>query len=431
MPTFRIPKQTDRSLLDALFNVLKDIAPLKAEHKVRVRTSDGPGATDFEVSHLDNTPDLLRYILDQESEVIQTFSLRGTGGHSGLVINRKGPEVTDEVNVGTDQNWYNELKIDDENKKRLAVQIVSSARKHLRPIDTEAALLGIGDTKWNRYRASQSAILNSLQETQRSILSDFTRKSLEMEAASKARIEAREADLEAHYSKLREQLEKERLSENERLTVREKTIEERENSFNTKEARYVARRGQEQQIERIQDWLDDWSLTRGTRSKRLVIIAAYAIGAAATGFVTYWFSSESMQVLHNSAPQLEWWQWLLLSIKSIFPFAAFVAIIIAFIRWSTDWAKQHADEEFKNRARILDIGRTSWLLEAVRDAQDNGKELPPDLVKDLSRNLFSYSLTDASELHPQAVSDMLMQGLNSLRVKGPDGSEIEAKRGKG
>lgn len=96
-----------------------------------------------------------------------------------------------------------------------------------------------------------------------------------------------------------------------------------------------------------------------------------------------------------------------------------------------DWAKQHADEEFRNRARILDIGRTAWLLEAVRDAPDNGKELPADLVKELSRNLFTYSATEVSDLHPQAVSDLLMQGLNSLRVKGPDGSEIEAKRGKG
>jgi hypothetical protein len=121
----------------------------------------------------------------------------------------------------------------------------------------------------------------------------------------------------------------------------------------------------------------------------------------------------------------------MLAIKSIFPLAAFITIIAAFIRWSSDWAKQHADEEFRNRARVLDIGRTARLLEAVRDAQDNGKELPPELVKELSRNLFAYAPTDAIDLHPQTVSDMMMQGLNSLRVKGPDGSEIEAKRGKG
>jgi hypothetical protein len=431
MPIFRIPKQTDRSLLGALLKILDDIESLKAEHKLRVKSFDGPGATEFEVLSTDDGPELLQFILGQESEVMQTFWLRAPSNHNGLVINRKGAEITDEVSVATDQHWYNELKISDEKKKRLAVQIISSARKHLRAIDTEAALSDVSNSNWDRYRTSQSAVLNSLQETQRSILSEFTRKSLEMEAAAKTRLEDREAELQVHYNTLKEQLEKERHSENERLANREKAIEEQEKSFNTKEARYVARRGQQQQIEQIQGWLNNWSLTKGTTSKRYAIIAIYAIGAAATGYVTWWFGNEGMRILHASAPQLAWWQWLLLSIKSIVPFAAFVAIIIAFIRWSTDWAKQHADEEFRNRARVLDIGRTAWLLEAVRDAQDNGKELPADLVKDLSRNLFTYAPTDASELHPQAISDMLMQGLNSLRVKGPDGSEIEAKRGKG
>ena len=93
--------------------------------------------------------------------------------------------------------------------------------------------------------------------------------------------------------------------------------------------------------------------------------------------------------------------------------------------------RQHADEEFRNRARVLDIGRAAWLLEAVRDAQDNNKELPPDLVKELSRNLFTFSAgSDANELYPEAISEVLMQGLSSIRVKSHDGTEIEAKRGK-
>ncbi|WP_072392751.1 hypothetical protein [Hyphomicrobium sp. CS1BSMeth3] len=430
MAKFRIPKQTDRSLLMALFSIRDDINSLSAEHRILARTFEGHGSAELEINSLQEPPELAGEILAQESEVMSVFWLRSASNHNGLVIHRKGTEITDEVEIAANNEWYNNLNLKDERRKLLVIRLISSARKHLRAISADASMLGEGDAEWARYRASQGAILNSLQETQRTILSDFTRRSLEMEAAAKARIDAREAELEAHYNTLREQLEHERQSDKERLTAREQAIEERENSFNTKEARYVARRGQEQQIAQIKEWLNDWSLTKGTHSKRRVIIAAYVIGAATTGFAAYWFSTESMEILHASAPQLAWWQWLLLSIKSIFPFAAFVAIIIAFIRWSSDWAKQHADEEFRNRARILDIGRTSWLLEAVRDAQDNSKELPPDLVKELSRNLFAYSPTDTSELHPQAVSDMLMQGLNSLRVKGPDGSEIEAKRGK-
>jgi hypothetical protein len=35
-----------------------------------------------------------------------------------------------------------------------------------------------------------------------------------------------------------------------------------------------------------------------------------------------------------------------------------------------------------------------------------------------------------AELHPTAMSEMLLHGLSSIRVKSPDGSEIEASRGK-
>src|SRR5205823_2225160 len=126
---------------------------------------------------------------------------------------------------------------------------------------------------------------------------------------------------------------------------------------------------------------------------------------------------------------LQWWQWLLLSMKSILPFAACTTFIIYLIRWNSSWARQHAEEEFRNRARALDIGRATWLLEAVRDAQDHNKELPADLLKELAKNLFSAPIiSDATDTGPQALTDLLWQGLSSIRVKSHDGTEIEAKR---
>ena len=427
MPSFHIPKQTDRALLTALNAIRDDVFGEDPDYQIRLRTADAPAGQDVILPRGEQN-EAVEEVLTVESHVMPQMTLRGPGKHVAISIERK-PSFYDDVNVAHDQNWINALP--EQDRPSLSIKLIASARKHLMAVGFDGALAGTSDSEWGRYRNAQTAILQGLQETQRMILQEFTRKSLEMEATSKSRTEAREAELQKHYETLQEQLNQKHNLEFQRLATREAQIEASEKNFNTKEARYVARSEQQKQIEQIRGWLEGWSLTRGTQDKRRVVIIAYCLAALFTGAITIWFSRESMAVVTASAPQLAWWQWLLLGIKSVFPLAAFITIVVAFIRWSTDWAKQHADEEFRNRARILDIGRTAWLLEAVRDAQDNNKELPPDLVKELSRNLFAYVAPDGSDLHPQAVSDMMMHGLNSLRVKTSDGSEIEAKRGKG
>jgi hypothetical protein len=151
-----------------------------------------------------------------------------------------------------------------------------------------------------------------------------------------------------------------------------------------------------------------------------------------TGVLTIfsiWHSYDLLKTADDLA-KIQWWQWAALTLKTLFPLAAFTTFIIYFIRWSGDWARQHAEEEFRNRTRLIDIGRSSWLLEAVRDAQERDKEIPPELIKELSRNLFSNSQAVGGDIHPQAAADVIMQGLSSIRVKSPDGAEVEAKRGK-
>jgi hypothetical protein len=238
--------------------------------------------------------------------------------------------------------------------------------------------------------------------------------------------------LEAKQRVTQEQLLQEHKAKLDALALREATIEDREKRFNTKEARYVARSEQQSQIEQIKGWLEKWSLTKETRAKRYVVAAAYVVGALVTGAFAVRFSEQSMGVLQAAEADLSkiaWWEWIFLSMRSLLPLAACITFIIYFIRWSSEWARQHAEEEFRNRTRVLDIGRSAWLLEAVRDAQDNDRELPPELLAELSRNLFTYvSPIDPSDLHPHAVTDLIMQGLSSLRVKTPDGTEVAATR---
>lgn len=391
-----------------------------------------PGGRSFRLPEdkPDEFPEI-SYFVSEESQIATLFRLRDLGSDNrvALDIQRQTVQVTDLAKIAQD-DWINNLS--DKIRSQAAVKLVSLARVHLRISDAEATLSNDSNSEWSRYRESQQAILNSLQETQRTILQEFTRKSLELELNAQQRIQEHELVLKTKYEALESKLTKEDEDRKTALEAREVALGARESSFNTKEARYVARQEQKNQIEQIQGWLNDWSLTKGTRSKRYPVAIAYLIGISITGFLTYWLSQQSIDILKIAAAdfsKVAWWQWVFISLKSILPLAALITFVISFIRWSSAWARQHAEEEFRNRARLLDIGRTAWLLEAVRDAQDNQKELPPDLVKELARNLFSYSSTiDSTDLHPQTVTDLIMQGLSSLRLKTPDGTELEAKR---
>ncbi len=336
-------------------------------------------------------------------------------------------DLVDACNEG---GWVNQIPQD--KRGIICTKLTALARKHLRAIDADAGFSGSSDSEWGRFRDAQQAILNSLQETQKGLLSEFNKKSLEAEAAAKERHDKVEAELRKHYEALEEKLSQEHSQRQESLTGKEEALKQREASFDTKEARYVARQEQQNQIKQIKVWLDKWSLTSGTKQKRWPVAVAYAVGTALTAYFAVLFSNQNAEILKGKdLAQIAWWQWVLLSAKLVLPIAACISFVIYFIRWTSSWARLHAEEEFRNRARVLDIGRTSWLLEAVRDAQDNNKELPAELLKELSRNLFSYaSPAEANDIHPNAITDLITQGLASLRVRTADGSEIEAKRSK-
>lgn len=425
MPQFRIPKQTDRSLIQALNSICQEMASLR-EFTIEIVAHENGGPT-YTLPRT-NPEDAIeiQYILAEESATILCFRLRDQDQYA-LIINRKFNEITDTAIVGGENgSWINQLP---NNKSQIYVKLVALARKHLKVTESEAALGGAGEGGWARYKDSQVAILSSLAETQKTISSEFARKVIEAEVAAKNKYDNLESELKHRHEKIVEKLAEEHAVRINEVVARENVLKAKEESFETKEARYVARQEQQKQIDKIQGWLEGWSLTKGTQNKRTPIFWVCVLVSLFMGFLVIHFSGQTVEILQSKdLKTVEWWQWMLLSLKSLFPLAVLVSFLIYYIRWSSAWARQHAEEEFRNRARILDIGRTAWLIEAVRDAQDNDKELPLELVKELSRNLFSYApFSDSSDPHPQSITDFVAQGLNSLRIKAPDGTEVEAK----
>lgn len=376
------------------------------------------------------------YVLRENSQIMPRLRLVGASNenHEALLIERQRDKPTDLVQVRwhgqQEQGWLTNL--DKAKKSQVYVRLCALAREHLRACDVEGSFSGTTDSEWSRYRDSQQAILNSLAETQRTAITELNRRSLEAEQAAHAKYERLEQELNAEFETFKSRYEQEHSKRMKELAERDTALKAKEESFNTREPRYVARQEQQKQIDDIKKWLNEWTLTKGTKDKRWPVTGAYVIGLFVTAAFAIWFGRQNFDLLRDqNLASIVWWQWLLLVLKTVLPFAAFTTFLIYFIRWSSAWARQHAEEEFRNRSRLLDIGRSAWLLEAVRDAQDNNRELPTDLMKELARNLFTTSHgLDGGDLHPKALGDHLLHGLASIRVKSPDGSEVEATRDK-
>jgi len=427
---FHIPKQTDAELLKALEAIRNDLADLRPL-VIEVQTYEPGGPTVPLTGDGVESTESVKDIVALASQIMPILRLRDqpAGNRSALLVRRDTANITDFVKTPEVDDWPNQLP--DKTRGAIIVRLIASARKHLRAPETEAALQGGQETAWSRYRDSQVEILNSLEQTQKTIATEYARNVVETQNEFERRYNDRASILAEETKQLQKTLTEQHDARLADLDQREQAIKARETSFNTKEARYVARQEQKNQITQVEKWLEGWSLTSGTRSKRWTTNVLYTAGIAVCLGVSVWLNYENYSIITSHSFQLQWWQWALLAVRSLGPFAAFLTFLIYFIRWSASWARQHSEEEFRNRARILDIGRTSWLLEAVRDAQDNKTELPPELLKELSRNLFVYnSPLEAGDIDPQSISDLILHGLSSLRVKTPDGTELEAKRGR-
>lgn len=426
--TFRIPKLTDREIAAALGRIRNNLKDLLEVRVVAHVTHSG--GIDLEDPEPESNPGLA-YIFDLHARVIPTFQLVvKTGNHASLNLYRKHDQTTDEATITDD--WVNSIRSTEPGRSlsKIQVRLYSEVQRELKVDDLTAAFAGTSDNEWNRYRKAQMEVLNSLQQVNQRLTVDMARQIEEARSVESAKNEELRKHLRAEYESEQGRLAQMHGQRMKALDEREAELKKKLAEYETHEALYVARKKTQEQLDQLKQWLTNSSLTKDTVKKRTPVLIAYIVAMAVTAGVTAWYSYQSYELLKNIGPQLPqfpWWQWVALTAKAVVPLAAFTTFAIYLIRWEGAWARQHAEEELRTRARIIDIGRSSWLLEAVRDSKEG---VSPALIGELSRNLFvASSAGDGADLHPQALSDLLAQGITSIKVKTPNG-EVEASRGK-
>ena len=104
----------------------------------------------------------------------------------------------------------------------------------------------------------------------------------------------------------------------------------------------------------------------------------------------------------------------------------FALTSIFYIRWTDQWFRQHADQEFRLQQLALDVDRAGYATEMLLEWQENKSgEMPGVLLDRLTTGLFTDQTTVARARHPtEDIAGALLKASSSVRLDLPGIGEV-------
>ena len=308
---------------------------------------------------------------------------------------------------------------------------VRFGQTRIEPIDVSRALLVIQEQfiPLNRSAAIERALGPELAEFYRlrevglSRLEALTQKLTEETHSYRMKLDA---ELIEHKRELTESLEaKERTIDahyqerNAGLDSREQELERLRLDLDDRTARHARREQSRALQEKISRRSEDFSLTRATRNKRIpvhlifIVLLSLSSGLIAVSLLYPVAATEGA----------EFWLGLVrLPIGAL----GFALTALFYIRWTDQWFRQHANQEFRLQQLALDVDRAGYATEMLMEWQeDKGGEMPAVLVDRLTAGLFTDQTTATRVQHPsEDVTATLLKAASGVRVNVPEIGEV-------
>ena len=235
-----------------------------------------------------------------------------------------------------------------------------------------------------------------------------------------------DAEMAEHKRALSESFEEKNRALEARYEERNAGLESCELDLNTRRqalddrsARHARREQSRALQKKISDRSESFTLTRSTRSKRKpvhIIFAALLILSAA-------LIARSLLAPVTATEGAEFWLGL-----ARFPLGTlgFALTAMFYIRWTDQWFRQHANQEFRLQQLALDVDRAGYATEMLMEWQeDKGGEMPAVLVDRLTAGLFTDQTTATRVQHPsEDVTTALLKAASSIRVDVPGIGEL-------
>ena len=264
--------------------------------------------------------------------------------------------------------------------------------------------LFLGDVIGRHYEIRE-AELSRMEKMLENLSNNFENVVLEKQNAIESHNDKRRARLEAEYEKRQRELDE-----------REKELEERIKKVDNNDSKHARRQLRQDMKKELTKRATSFALTEGTRKLRNPIWGIAGALLVLFGFGVGFYAWEGFKAFDKGITDS-----FLLSLiaKQVFMALGFGSTAIFLIKWHDAWFQQHAREEFRLKRLELDFDRASWVVETALEWKDEkGSDIPPELIKTLTQNLFTEQNAPVEKHHPMDhLASLLLGSAASTKLK--------------
>jgi hypothetical protein len=221
------------------------------------------------------------------------------------------------------------------------------------------------------------------------------------------------------------ELEAEADRDREKLKARSDALDQRAADLDLSDSKAARRKLRQELRETLKRHSERFELSQSTRRQRWPVAALLVVIMLASGYLTYSAFADFSSILGRS--ESTWLQIVTASLKQLFFAVSFLGFATYTLRWLDGWSRRHSDAEFHFKQLELDIDRASWVVEvALEWRQQQGAELPQELLNQLSSRLFSEREADAHS-SAESIGSLILGAASNLKLKAP-GVDLEVDR---
>ena len=398
---FRSPSSSDAAILTALMAIADELEQDARQSLVTVQVMDGYQASDrFQLAGIQKQP-FAEQARQHESASWHRVLVQFEPLRLNVRVERDRERGDDQIHVSFQQDPPDPVDVS---------RALTAIQQQFIPLNRAAAIeraLGPEMAEFYRLREEGLSRLEALTNRLTSETQEY-RIRLDAEAAEHKRaltksFEEKNRVLDANHDERTKGLE-----------ARETELDERRQELDDRSARHARREQLKVLQQKISDRSKTFKLTSDTHRKRMPVHLIFTfLLALSGGLIAHSFFSPA-----TATEGVELWLQL-----GRLPLGAlgFGLSAVFYIRWTDQWFRRHADQEFRLQQLALDVDRAGYATEMLLEWQeDKGGELPAVMVDRLTAGLFTDQTTAARVRHPsEDVVAELLKGSSKIRFDLP------------